>query len=377
MYELILKNAYLHCKNFQVMCNNGGLVDIPIKYLPPTVEQLSLSKNDFPVIRSEAFAGLRALKRLSMDGNAISALRPFAFRGLPRLKELSIQHSTLDTIAQFTFAGLQNITSILLGHNRIKRIEGYAFAGTSNIKHLRLNNNPMQTIETNAFSGLSNVDHLVFPSGIKNIEIDAFSGLVSVNTIKLAFMDLSTMKRYTFRGLLHVNVLSIQESDLGVLEYGAFEGLSYVGLLNMFNNKIDAIREFNVSYNNSVKAIRFHGNHLLENPNPEAVIIEGVTRLVVTANHFPCDCKARGIADGPLGNATSGDFLERNFCISPMEVRGRRMKDMEKDFSKGCDAKIVSGQGPGELAAKASHVSARSLLFSIILINVTLTLFYS
>lgn len=360
---------------FQVLCNNGGLEDIPIKNLPETVEHLSLSKNNFPVIRSEAFSGLRALKRLSMDGNTISILRPFAFRGLPRLKELSIQHSTLDLIAQFTFAGLQNITSILLGHNRIKRIEGYAFAGTSNIKHLRMNNNPMQTIETNAFSGLSNVDHLVFPSGIKNIEIDAFFGLVGVNTIKLAFMDLSTVKRYTFRGLLHVNVLSIQESDLGVLEYGAFEGMSYIGLLNMFNNKIDAIREFNISYNNSVKAIRFHGNHLLENPDPDSVIIEGVTRLAVTANHFPCDCKAKGIADGPFGNATSGDFLEKNFCISPMVVRGKRMKEMEKDFPKGCDSKIVSGQGPGELAASSSQKLPYSLI--VVLINASFTLAFS
>lgn len=352
-------------------------MDIPIKALPATVEHLSLSKNHFPVIRSEAFSGLRALRRLSMDGNSITALRPFAFRGLPRLKELSIQHTSLDNIAQFTFAGLQNITSILLGYNRIKRIEGYAFAGTSNIKHLLLNNNPTHTIETNAFSGLANVEHLVFPSGIKNIEIDAFSGLTFVSSMKLAFMDLSTVRRYTFRGLLHVNVLSIQESDLGIIDFGAFEGMSYIGLLNVINNKIDGIREFNITYNNSVRAIRFHGNHLLENPDPEAVIIEGVVKVAVTANHFPCDCRARGIADGPFGNSTTGDFLTRNYCISPLEARGRKMKEVEAQFSEGCHRKVTSGQGPGELASPAnfSKPSVILILHSCVVIYVNFMIY--
>lgn len=105
----------------QVLCNSGGLTEIPVKLLPSTVEHLSLTRNHFPVIKSDAFAGLRALRKLSLDGNNISLIKPFAFRGLPRLRELSIQHTPLPTVAQFAFAGLQNISTIYLSHNKIRK----------------------------------------------------------------------------------------------------------------------------------------------------------------------------------------------------------------------------------------------------------------
>lgn len=90
-----------------MLCNTGGLTEIPIKTLPSTVEHLALTKNHFPVIKSDAFAGLRALRKLSLDGNNITTIKPFAFRGLPRLRELSIQHTPITSVAQFAFAGLQ------------------------------------------------------------------------------------------------------------------------------------------------------------------------------------------------------------------------------------------------------------------------------
>ena len=74
-------NKSKNCSIFQVMCNSGGLTEIPLKNIPITVEQLSLSKNVFPIIKSDAFAGLRALKKISLDDNNITTIKPFAFRG--------------------------------------------------------------------------------------------------------------------------------------------------------------------------------------------------------------------------------------------------------------------------------------------------------
>lgn len=150
---------------FQVICNSGGLQEIPKKMLPPSVEHLSLTRNHFLVIKSDSFAGLRYLRKLSLDGNNISIIKPFAFRGLPRLRELSIQQTSLTTVSQFAFAGLQNISAIYLSYNKIKRIESYAFAGTSNLKLLVLTNNPLHKIERHAFSGLNNVERIHLPSG--------------------------------------------------------------------------------------------------------------------------------------------------------------------------------------------------------------------
>lgn len=165
------------------MCNSGELREIPLTYMPSTVETLSLQKNIFPVIKSDAFLGLKALRKLSLDRNNITTIKPFAFRGLPRLRDLSIQHTPLATVASFAFAGLQNVSQITLQHNKILRIEAYAFAGSAGIRLLNLADNPTIVVEKNAFSNLGSVERLILPSGIRNISQDAFSALDMVSTV--------------------------------------------------------------------------------------------------------------------------------------------------------------------------------------------------
>lgn len=305
------------------------------------MEHLSLTRNNFQTIKSDSFNGLKSLRKISLDGNNITAIKPFAFRGLPRLKELSIQHTPLATLNQFAFAGLQNLSAIYLGHNRITQIEGYAFAGTNYLKSINLNNNPIHRIMTNAFSGLTNVEHIVLPSGIRSIEPDAFSGLDMVGSLKLAFMDLPSLRPYTFRGMTHVHTLSLQESDLGIIRVSAFEGLTFVDNLSIMNNKIDAIQELNVGYNNSVRVFRIHGNHLLEIPGPGAIVVEGVEILSVRGNHFPCDCRIHSLIDGPLGNSSSGDFLSTNYCISPLEVHGNTLSEASVEDIGRCHEHVT------------------------------------
>lgn len=330
-------------RNSQVLCNTGGLQEIPAKRLPPTVENLALTKNNFPIIKSDAFAGLRALKKLSLDGNNITTIKPFAFRGLPKLREISIQHTPLVTVAQFAFAGLQNITTILLSHNKILRVETNAFAGTSNVKLILLSNNPMIRIETSAFSGLTHVEHLILPSGIRFIEPDAFFGMDAVGLLKLAFMDLTELAPFTFRGLSNVAVLSLQESDLGVVCANSFDGLSHVGTLKFLNNKIDMIEELNLTASHHIRHLIFHGNHLLETPEPGAIILDGIQNMSVINNHFPCGCHVHTLLDSPLSNGSyqRGDFLSRNYCISPLDVNGKAMSELDLYAIGRCQEQVT------------------------------------
>lgn len=271
------------------------------------------------------------MKKLSLDGNNITTIKPFAFRGLPKLREISIQHTPLATVAQFAFAGLQNITAIFLSNNKILRVETNAFAGTSNVKLILLTNNPMSKIETSAFSGLTHVEHLILPSGIRYIEPDAFAGMDTVGLLKLSFMDLTELSPFTFRGLTNVAVLSLQESDLGVICSNAFDGLSHVNTLKFLNNKIDMIEDLNLTQSHHIKHFIFHGNHLLETPETGAIILEGIKNISVINNHFPCGCHIHTLLDSPLVNGSyqRGDFLSRNYCISPLEVNGKPMSSLD------------------------------------------------
>lgn len=326
IHQLIETNHPL----FQVLCNTGGLHEIPLRNLPKTVENLSLTKNNFTVIKSDAFFGMKNLRKISLDGNNISHIKSFAFRGLPKLRELSIQHTHLRSIASFSFAGLQNVSVLLLNHNKIHKIEEFSFAGTANMRLLLLNNNPLHRIESHAFSSLSNVEHLILPSGIKVIEPDAFAGLESVGLLKISYMDLKVMQAHTFRGLSKVHYLSIQESDLGVVEEDAFSGLNQITSLNIMNNKIDSIRQFQFNASNSIKNIRFHGNHVLQSPLLNTIHVEHVENFSVYNNHFPCDhCNIYSILESSFAKSNLNHFIQHNFCISPLSMNGKPISSLD------------------------------------------------
>lgn len=223
------------------------------------------------------------------------------------------------------------------------RIEQNAFAGTSNVKLILLTNNPMMTIETSAFSGLTHVEHLLLPSGIRTIESDAFQGMDTVGLLKLSFMDLTELSPFTFRGLHNVLKLSIQESDLGVVCSNAFDGLSHVGTLNFQNNKIDTFEELNITASHHIKNFIFMGNHLLETPEPGSIILDGIKNLTVVQNHFPCGCHVHTLLDSPLSNISGGrdEFLSRNYCISPLDVNGKPMSELDLFAIGRCQEQVT------------------------------------
>jgi hypothetical protein len=146
-----LLSPFLH-RLFQILCNSGHLTFVPLRDLPNTLEHLSLTKNNLTYLPTDAFSGLRNLRKLTLDANSISSVESFAFRGLNRLRELSIQHTPLSSLKKFSFSGLQNVTAILLGYNQISVIDEYAFTGTSNIRLILLNNNPLHTVRTRCFT---------------------------------------------------------------------------------------------------------------------------------------------------------------------------------------------------------------------------------
>ncbi|XP_035431968.1 insulin-like growth factor-binding protein complex acid labile subunit [Spodoptera frugiperda] len=338
-----------HCiclSQSQVVCNSATLRGVP-SALSASVTQLSLSRADLRVLRSDAFAHLRQLRRLALDACNLTRIRPFAFRGLPRLRELYIQHTPLATVDAFAFAALQNISSIVLTHNRIAQIEGYAFAGTNFIKLISLRNNPIKRILAHAFSGLNDVAQIELPSGIRSIEPQAFAGLEGVGVLELAYMDLPAVLSDTFRGLVRVGRLALRESDLGIVRVGAFDGLQRVDTLEICNNKIDGIEELSLVQNNSVTTFKLTGNHMLE--TPEAVILE-VENIVIRGNHVPCEC-GRDPLSNPL--ALTPDFPEENFCISPLKVRGRTLGSVSAG-SAGC-----RGEAGGSARARAAGAGAR------------------
>jgi hypothetical protein len=208
------------------------------------------------------------------------------------------------------------------------------------------------------------------------VEPDAFTGLDTVRFLKLAFMDLSSLKPFTFRGLSHVHVLAIQDSDLGIIRADAFEGMTQIGILNLQNNKIDAIQELSLRPANRIKIFHFHGNHLLEIPLLGAVSIQGVEVLNVTDNHFPCDCHVHTLLESPLANdTTKTDFRSKNYCISPLEVNGKPISDLDLDSIGRCQEQVTRGNLEASKGSVRSGGTETSLLSDSVIIIYLLAVF--
>lgn len=345
-----------------MLCNTGGLADIPTHQLPETIEELSLTKNNFPIIKGDAFTGLRVLRKLTLDGNNITSIRPFAFRGLNKLRELSIQYTPLPYIERFSFSALQNISVLLLANNKIRYIESNSFAGTSNVQVILLSNNPLQIIQSHAFASLTNVVSLIFPSGIRTIEQDAFNGLSHVGLLKLSYMDLIELKSYTFRGLSHVHALYIQESDLGIIQKYAFIELVHVDRLNILNNKIDLIERLHLTYDNFIEVLRFHGNHVLEAPRHFKDVILEVNTVSAIDNHFPCNCQAHNVLESDFVKGNSVEFQRRNYCISPFEYNGKPMNVVDFDLVARCHDNVIQDN----LGSGVVNISRLSAIITIV-----------
>jgi len=340
----------------QIKCTAGDVSEIVLREFPPSIEHLSLAENNIPVIKTEAFVDLKHLRKLILDGNNISRIVPFAFKGLGKLRELIIHNNHLTKLEKFSFSGLQNLTAVLLNNNRITTIEESTFAGTSNVRFIYLNDNPIHTIQARAFANLRNVEHLIFPSGIRVIEADAFDGLDSVGLLRLPSMDLSSLEPYTFRGLTHVHVLAIQESDLGVVKPNVFVGLVNVGSLNLIKNKIDHLQELRITPANRVKVLRLLGNHVLQAPPFGAVQVEVLENFTVVMNHFPCDCRIHTVLESPLANGTSYNFTLINYCISPLELNGKVIQDMGMDRINRCAREYSLKSWDAAVSVRFAHL---------------------
>lgn len=219
---------------------------------------------------------------------------------------------------------------------------------------LLLNDNPIKEVKPNAFSGLKKVEFVFLPAGVRHLGPRAFDGLERVGMLKLAYLDLHELQPNTFYGLNEVRTLVIENSDLATIRAGAFQGMRNVGELKIVNNKIDDIEDFTLG-SNEVKNLTFRGNHILRVPIAAAVnainvnvVSQSLTsaqcincnhyyyyyQVVWDDNHFPCSCRILFLLESNLANNNNNrgkeSFMSRNKCISPGNLKGRPIRDMER-----------------------------------------------
>ncbi|CAK9818059.1 Leucine-rich repeat LGI family member 2 [Anthophora quadrimaculata] len=187
----------------QALCNTGGLKDIPTLQLPQTVEELSLTKNNFPIIKGDAFAGLKVLKKLTMDAHASTLHREVlkhtlllnhkarCFRWPTACwfveADLHGPESDLGIIERAAFAGLSHVDRLNILNNKIDLIEKLFLRYENNIEMLRFHGNHVLQaprhakdikLEVNSISAIDN--HFPCDCQAHNVlESDFVNGTIS------------------------------------------------------------------------------------------------------------------------------------------------------------------------------------------------------
>ncbi|XP_064481960.1 leucine-rich repeat-containing protein 70-like isoform X2 [Ornithodoros turicata] len=306
-----------HCKcleNKQVLCQESGYEHIPSKKIPRETRDLLLTSNKITRVPTDCFKHLNQLQKLILDNNQIHTLAPYAFRGLKNMLELSLQNNPLTVLPTYSLSSLSEIQYLHLGYNRITTIEPHAFAGSHGIRQLSLDGNPISTLRPRAFSDFRNIGIVSMPYDLDGIQSDAFHGFNSVNELTFEGMKSDVLPQFAFRGMEKIAKVIFRDSSIRVIDSGAFTGLKNVSLIAIENSVIGAIRAAAFAGMMAVTELRIRGNRIA-NLQPRALDglytdTDAVSRVVVTGNWVPCDCRLRWL---------TSNLMEESYCSDPPE----------------------------------------------------------
>jgi Leucine-rich repeat (LRR) protein len=85
-----------------------------------TLETLSLDKNLFTSVQSEAFINFPNLITLSLKNNQIDVLQDHAFNGLNSLQKLDLGHNGIVTVSGGSLMHLSRVVMLDFSHNFLR-----------------------------------------------------------------------------------------------------------------------------------------------------------------------------------------------------------------------------------------------------------------
>ncbi|XP_066533384.1 leucine-rich repeat transmembrane protein FLRT2 [Hoplias malabaricus] len=136
------------------------LSSVPIG-LPVDLKELRLDENRIAEIEEEAFQNVTRLQRLLLDGNLLEdhGIAPGTFQSLVNLRELSLSRNSL-TEPPPLLPGA-SLVKLNLQENQMKDIPVDAFSGLANLERLDISSNLLQTLPSGVFEGLGSLTHLI------------------------------------------------------------------------------------------------------------------------------------------------------------------------------------------------------------------------
>lgn len=143
-----LKNLVLNEPNLSVTNTHpSAFTDLP-------VQQLDLKNNNFKIIHSQMFSGLKNLRSLDLSRNQILVIHNQAFQSLAALSTLILDHNNFSSVTPFWFRPSGNYSSLrisVLGNNLTNecRFRGFDLPENSWFKRSLWPNDSVSTVTAN------------------------------------------------------------------------------------------------------------------------------------------------------------------------------------------------------------------------------------
>lgn len=263
----------------KVNCQAKNLTTIPnVSEVPGTVISWRMDYNDFKLIRTHTFSGLKHLTFLSLNYNQIKLIEPFAFDGLDNLQILYLNGNELTILGNYTFADMPILHLLSLTTNKLLHIAKYAFHGTSNIRKIYVSHNNLSAVPSFGHQpyleyislSANKIVNAKFPVSFKNY-----------SQIKYVHFDMNEIKKVT------KEMFASLQKAMQLQLYLSYNAISYVAA--------DAFTEFK-----TVASLMFAHNSLTD-----------LSLLNIAAGFAETSLTYLDLS----GNSFSGDTLKKAFSL--------------------------------------------------------------
>lgn len=230
------------------------------------LEELIIEDCKILQLPSEAFTGLRDLKRLSINtynsewGSAKSLeLSPNSLYGLKELHILDLADNNIRTLPEDVFCGLENLQTLNLTRNKIRDASGLGYAskqqtyetssvprtecaGGLDVRALDVSWNQLQILRSDSgITRLRQLQHLYLQHNeLAEISEDAFSGLTSLRVLNMSNNKLESLPAGLFTSCKEMREIYLQHNSLYEMARGLFRRLEQLLVLDLSDNQLSS-----------------------------------------------------------------------------------------------------------------------------------------
>lgn len=270
---------------------NNSLTAFP-KTLPPSIEWISMKRNNIRYIGRDAILYLKKLAELYLDHNAITnrGLLSSALVGGETLHTLSLQENKLTSVP----SGLpKTIRSLHLNRNRISSVPRNSLEPLKNIVNLDLHHNSITT---------------------SSIEENAFSALTTLRYLDLSNNDLERVPSGLPESLTE---LFLHHNNIELINSLPYEKVSRLSM------NLPLLRHLDLSHN------------LLKRVQPESLDnFYNLKTVVLHNNPWQCDCDLRYLKRW-LKRTNAFLTTESNTtCNTPLDIQGVPLRSLDEESLK-------------------------------------------